>query len=162
MASDDDYANTAKNMERETPLVSQFNSKNIFKTFMQQVTLKIDENNFQSWRQQIEGIIRTHKLRRFLVNPEILLRYPSDEDHTNDSKKPNILESIDDPVSHRDQLEAILDGFPDEFNALVSIIPYRPTLCHIIEDESMLLNHEAKLDRSNKRTLTEPMFVNTT
>lgn len=57
---------------------------------MQQVTLKIDENNFQSWRQQIEGIIRTHKLRRFLVNPEILLRYSSDEDHTNDSKKPSI------------------------------------------------------------------------
>lgn len=30
----------------------------------------------------------------------------------------DILESIDDPISHRDQLEAILDGLPDEYNAL--------------------------------------------
>lgn len=36
----------------------------------------------------------------------------------------DILQSTDDPISHMDQLEAILDGFLDEFNALASIIQY--------------------------------------
>ncbi|PNX64325.1 histone deacetylase, partial [Trifolium pratense] len=29
----------------------------------------------------------------------------------------NTLESIGDPISHRDQLEAILDGLPEDYNA---------------------------------------------
>lgn len=71
----------------------------------------------------------------------------------------DILESIDDPISHRDQLEAILDGLPEESNALASIIRYRPSLCPIIEAESMLLDHEAKLDKSKKTVLTEPLSI---
>ncbi|KAI5429055.1 hypothetical protein KIW84_033882 [Lathyrus oleraceus] len=42
------------------------------------------------------------------------------------------------------------------------IIQYQATICPIIEVESMLLDHEAKLDRSKKRTLIEPMSVNVT
>ncbi|PNX81792.1 retrovirus-related Pol polyprotein from transposon TNT 1-94, partial [Trifolium pratense] len=34
----------------------------------------------------------------------------------------DILASIGDPTNHRDQLEAILDGLPDEYNALSVII----------------------------------------
>ena len=34
----------------------------------------------------------------------------------------DVLESIDDPISHRDQIEAILDGLLEEYNALASII----------------------------------------
>lgn len=72
----------------------------------------------------------------------------------------DILESIDDPVSHRDQLEVILEGFPDEFNVLASIIQYRATLCPIVKAQSMHLDHEAKLEKSKKSTLTRPMSVN--
>lgn len=71
-----------------------------------------------------------------------------------------ILESIDDPMSHTDQLESILDGLPDEFNALDSTIQYLHIMCSIIEVEFMLLDHEAKLERTRKNVLTEPLFVN--
>lgn len=203
--------------------------------FTQQVTLKLNENDFRSWKQQIEGIILTHKLHRFLVDPDIPPRYLMDEDRTNDTENPalviweqqdsllftwllttladlvlprvrcvhshqiwdrvhmyifthtnaksrqlqselksiskgdksitsyiarilrivDILESIDDPTSHRDQLEAILDGLHDDYIALASIIQYRPIICPIIEAESMLHSHEAKLDRAKKTILTE-------
>lgn len=71
----------------------------------------------------------------------------------------DILDSIDDPISH---LEAILDGLPEDYNTLVSIIQYRSILCPNIEAESMLLPHEAKLDKSKKTTLTEPLSINIT
>ncbi|MCI48410.1 histone deacetylase, partial [Trifolium medium] len=45
--------------------------KNVLKTFAQQMTLKLDDNNYLSWKQQVEGIIRTHKLQRHVVNPAI-------------------------------------------------------------------------------------------
>lgn len=72
----------------------------------------------------------------------------------------DILESTKDPILHRYQLEVILDGLPDEFNALASIIQYRPTLCPIIEAGPMLLYHEAKLDRFKKSVLIEPLSIN--
>ncbi|KAI5399647.1 hypothetical protein KIW84_064829 [Lathyrus oleraceus] len=163
------------------------NSKNIFNTFTQQVTLKLDENNFHSRKQQIEGIIRTHKLRRFLVNPDVPLRYLVDEGRTNDTENHafdmweqhdlllftwllttifgmrctiDILESIDDSISHRDQLEAILDGLSEDYNALASIIQYRSTICPIIEVESVLLSNEATLDKAKQTILTGPLSVN--
>lgn len=86
MASDANSAHTTGNTTPEVLLNSMSNSKNIFNTFTQQVTLKLDENNFHSWKQQIEGIIRTHKLRRFLVNPDVPLRYLVDEGRTNDTE----------------------------------------------------------------------------
>lgn len=42
----------------------------------------------------------------------------------------DVFESIGDPVSHRDQLETILYGFPTEFQAFASITKYHDgTLC---------------------------------
>lgn len=41
---------------------------------------------FHSWKQQIEGIIHTHELHQFLMNPDSSLHYPADEYHTNDTK----------------------------------------------------------------------------
>ncbi|MCI43486.1 retrovirus-related Pol polyprotein from transposon TNT 1-94, partial [Trifolium medium] len=68
--------------------------------------------------------------------------------------------SIGDPIKHRDQLEAILDGLPNEYNALTAIIQYRSDLCPIVEAEAMLLAHEAKLEKSKKVVLSEPLSVN--
>lgn len=53
-----------------------------------------------------------------------------------------------------------LNGLPDEYNAVASIIQYRTTLFPIIEAESMLLAHEAKLDKSRKNVLTEHLSIN--
>ncbi|KAI5430475.1 hypothetical protein KIW84_034889 [Lathyrus oleraceus] len=43
----------------------------------------------------------------------------------------DVLESTRDPVSHRDQLETILDGLPTEYQALASIIQYRDKPCSV-------------------------------
>lgn len=51
-------------------------------------------------------------------------------------------------MSHRDQLEAILDGLPIEYQALASIIRYGDEPCGFIVAETMLLSHEACLDRA--------------
>lgn len=63
--------NTSTNTERTSSASLTSNTKNIFKTFTQHVTLKFDENNFLLWKQQFEGIIFTHKFHCLLVNPTI-------------------------------------------------------------------------------------------
>lgn len=72
----------------------------------------------------------------------------------------DIFESIDDLISHRDQIEVVLDGLPQEYNTVASTIQYRPNLCPIIEVESMILSHEVKLEKAKKNVLGEPIFVN--
>lgn len=46
----------------------------------------------------------------------------------------DILESVGDPVSHRDHLEAIVEGLPLDYQALTSIIQYRDQPCELIVD----------------------------
>ena len=74
----------------------------------------------------------------------------------------DILESIGDPVLHRDQLETIFDGLPPEYQALTSIIQYCDEPCEIIIAETMLLSHEARLDRSTHAISHGSLFVNLT
>lgn len=66
-------------------------SKDIFKTPAQQITLKLDEKNFLSWKQLVGGINRTHKLHRFLVNPTTPLRFLTEADRNNDPENPAYL-----------------------------------------------------------------------
>lgn len=74
----------------------------------------------------------------------------------------DILDSIGDPISHRDQLETILDGLLTEYQALMSIIRYRDDPCPMIVAETMLLPHEATLDMENCTPIHEPLYVNLT
>lgn len=62
----------------------------------------------------------------------------------------DVLDSTDDPISHRDQIKTVLDGLPEEYNALASILQCCPNLCIIIEAESMLISHEAKTGESEE------------
>lgn len=73
-----------------------------------------------------------------------------------------ILDSIEDMVSHRDQLEAILDGFIDEYNALASIIQCSIVICPIVEVEYMLISHDSKIGKIKKIVINESMFINLT
>lgn len=45
----------------------------------------------------------------------------------------NLLFFIGEPLTHRDQLEVILDGLSDEYVALAAIVQYRLDLCPIIK-----------------------------
>jgi histone deacetylase 1/2 len=44
------------------------------------LTIKLDENNFLLWSQQVNGVITAHNLHRFVVNPQIPLQFASTED----------------------------------------------------------------------------------
>ncbi|MCI00977.1 retrovirus-related Pol polyprotein from transposon TNT 1-94, partial [Trifolium medium] len=44
------------------------------------LTIKLDENNFLLWSQQVNGVITAHNLHRFVVNPQIPLQFASLED----------------------------------------------------------------------------------
>lgn len=72
----------------------------------------------------------------------------------------DILKSIGDSVSHHDQLETILDGLPTEYQGLASIIQYRDEPCALTVAETMLLSHEARLERAPQTPVQEPLSVN--
>lgn len=60
--------------------------KNEIKNFVQQIIIKLDNSNFLSWKQHIEGIIQIHKLHRHLANPSTPPRYLFVEDHASDTE----------------------------------------------------------------------------
>ncbi|KAI5431146.1 hypothetical protein KIW84_035344 [Lathyrus oleraceus] len=70
--------------------------------------------------------------------------------------------SIGDLMSHCDQLEAILDGLPIEYQALASIIRYGDEPCGFIVAETMLLSHEACLDRAPHLSPQDSLSVDLT
>jgi hypothetical protein len=74
----------------------------------------------------------------------------------------NILESIGDPISLRDHMEAILEGLPEEYNAISTVIQYRESdgPCPVLVAEAMLLSHEARLERMKKSPLPDLVSVN--
>jgi hypothetical protein len=47
---------------------------------MHSLTIKLDEQKFLLWSQQVNGIIIAHNLHRFVVNPRIPLQFESMED----------------------------------------------------------------------------------
>jgi hypothetical protein len=47
------------------------------------LTIKLDENNFLLWSQQVNGVITAHNLHRFVVNPKIPLQFASAADRCN-------------------------------------------------------------------------------
>jgi histone deacetylase 1/2 len=44
------------------------------------LTIKLDENNFLLWSQQVNGVITAHNLHRFVVKPQISLQFATAED----------------------------------------------------------------------------------
>ncbi|PNX63257.1 retrovirus-related Pol polyprotein from transposon TNT 1-94, partial [Trifolium pratense] len=48
--------------------------------FAPKLSIKLDDKNFLLWNQQVEGVILSNKLHRFVVNPEIPAKYNSESD----------------------------------------------------------------------------------
>jgi histone deacetylase 1/2 len=46
--------------------------------FAPKLSIKLDDKNFLLWHQQVEGVIISHKLHRFVVNPQIPAKYDSE------------------------------------------------------------------------------------
>src|ERR1044072_4928049 len=53
-----------------------------------QLSIKLDERNFSSWKQQVEGILRGRKLLKFASNPTIPERFLNEADILADCVNP--------------------------------------------------------------------------
>ncbi|WJX88788.1 hypothetical protein P8452_70836 [Trifolium repens] len=196
--------------------------------FVPKLSIKLDEKNFLLWNQQVEGVIISHKLHRFVVNPQIPPMYNSESDRELDivseaydqwlvqdqmlftwllstlaesvlphtitcrhafqvweqihkhfhahlkakvrqlryelktikkGTKPmnefvlrvraiaDTLLSIGDSVTEQDQIDAILDGLPEEYNPFVMMIYGRPDSPSLLDIEGLLLVQESQLEK---------------
>jgi histone deacetylase 1/2 len=70
------------------------------------------------------------------------------------------LASIGDPIPINQHLDVILEGLPSDFNSVISVIESRFDSIEIDEVEALLLAHEARLQKSKKRTLDEAASIN--
>src|ERR1044072_4964774 len=57
-------------------------------SFSHQLSIKLNEKNFSSWKQQIEGVLRGRDLHRFVQNPTIPQKYLSDDDRILENVNP--------------------------------------------------------------------------
>nr|AFK48656.1 unknown [Lotus japonicus] len=57
-------------------------------SLVHKLILKLDDSNFLSWKQHVEGIVRTHRLQSFLAHPEIPPRWLSEDDRVNAVENP--------------------------------------------------------------------------
>jgi hypothetical protein len=48
--------------------------------FAPKLSIKLNDKNFLLWNQQLEGVIVSQKLHRFLVNPQIPTKYACESD----------------------------------------------------------------------------------
>nr|KYP33545.1 hypothetical protein KK1_045598 [Cajanus cajan] len=62
-------------------------SKSIL-SFSNSIAEKLDDSNYLHWRQQIEPVIKSHKLQRFVVNLQIPPWYLTDADRDSDIVNP--------------------------------------------------------------------------
>jgi histone deacetylase 1/2 len=49
--------------------------------FAPKLSIKLNDKNFLLWNQQVEGVIVSQKLHRFVVNPQIPTKYACESDH---------------------------------------------------------------------------------
>lgn len=49
-------------------------------SFGPKVSIKLQENNYLLWYQQVEGVILTQKMHKIIVNPQIPAKFLTDQD----------------------------------------------------------------------------------
>src|ERR1044072_3840848 len=57
-------------------------------SFSHQLSIKLSEKNFSSWKQQIEGVLRGRDLYRFVQNPIIPQKFLTDDDRILENVNP--------------------------------------------------------------------------
>ncbi|XP_062118762.1 uncharacterized protein LOC133832434 [Humulus lupulus] len=72
----------------------------------------------------------------------------------------NTLASLDNPVSPQDHLIYLLNGLGSDYNAFVTSIQARSMKPSIEEVHSLLLSHDARLDRQNADANLSSLHVN--
>ncbi|XP_019442260.1 PREDICTED: uncharacterized protein LOC109346975 [Lupinus angustifolius] len=197
-------------------------------TFSHNVSVKLSEKNYFIWKQQVEAVLASHRLERFVVNPQIPFRFLSEEDRDLQRMNPAFLQweeqdqhlvswllqslsesvqsrvlglkhawqiwdevhtffdslirarsqlllselrtikkgsqsvtefvsrikalihslaAVGEVISDREQVRLVLEGLPSECESFVTVINNRIESCSFIQLESLLMAHEAYLER---------------
>lgn len=62
---------------------------NVFFTYsFPKIAHKLDDSTFLLWRQHVEPVIKSHRLQRFVANPQIPLRFLFEEDRESGIENP--------------------------------------------------------------------------
>ena len=67
----------------------------------------------------------------------------------------NTLTSIGDPITHRENLDAIFYGLPEDFNSHLPMVFHRGSTHSISDVEAMIVSLDARLERSRKKQLQD-------
>lgn len=70
------------------------------------------------------------------------------------------LSAIGDPISEQDQIDAVLDGLPEEYNSFVMMIYGRPDSPSLSDIEALLLVQEAQLDKFRQELAVSNVSAN--
>lgn len=62
-------------MENSPPFTNEGSFPSSHVKLSHLISVKLDDKNFKQWKQQIEGVIRGHKLQRFIKAPAIPQRF---------------------------------------------------------------------------------------
>jgi len=57
-------------------------------SFLNSISEKLDDSNYLYWKQQVEPVIKSHKLHQFVVNPQIPPSFLSNDDRDADRVNP--------------------------------------------------------------------------
>lgn len=72
------------------------------------------------------------------------------------------LASIRDPITPEQHVDVILEGLPSDYNSVISVIENKFQLMQIEEEEDLLLAHEMRLEKSQKKLASETASLNLT
>ena len=109
-------------------------TRNIFKT-RHQVTVKLDEDNFRLWKQQVEGVIdfRWDGFHKYIfAHTNVKSRQHRSELKSGIKGDKSISKYID-WIQRIVDILGLIDDLSDEYQTLASIIQYCAVLCSIIE-----------------------------
>lgn len=70
--------------------------------------------------------------------------------------------SIEDPVPITQHLDVILEGLPQEYSPVISVVESKFDTIDIDEVESPLIAHETRLDKFKKKTIDDVASLNLT
>lgn len=77
-------------------MASPFNSEGVFPSshvkISHLISVKLDDKNFKQWKQQIDGVIRGHKLQRFVTAPLVPPRFTPGADPVTGDANPEFLD----------------------------------------------------------------------
>ncbi|KAL6327367.1 hypothetical protein AAG906_018969 [Vitis piasezkii] len=119
--------NSFSSLLENSPSMEKF----VLGVFAQYLSIKLDDNNFLIWKQQV-GVLHNTKKGDLLVN-DYLLKIKSLVDQ---------LTSVGDVLATKDHIDAIFYGLSSEYDTFVVLVNSRNDLYTVAKIESMLLAQE--------------------